>query len=342
MQLKLANNLNPHGPGEAARAAMIEACGRANVYQDGAVDRLAERIAAIHDVARSSVYVSPGSTALLRAATAGFTGPTRGLIVGAPTFELPADVAQARGVPVETIPLTSTGLLDLAAMRARASGAGLIYVCNPNNPTGGAHPLDALADFAGAVRAHASDAVIVVDEAYLDYATDPAMTSAAALTRCDTRVLVVRTFSKIHGLAGLRIGYAIGHPELLRTLERLMSRRAVSGASAEAASAALDDADNIARQVALNQSARDYTTQAFQSAGFTVMPSQANFVMIDVRRDADLAREMCGRFGIQLARAFPPLTQHVRLSIGTMDEMKAAVTAMRSVLKLPSDAHVLR
>jgi histidinol-phosphate aminotransferase len=342
MQLKLADNINPYGPGEAARAAMLDACRRANVYQDGAIDRLAARIAEVHDVPRRSVYVSPGSTALLRAATVGFTDPSRGLVVGAPTFELPGDVAQASGVSVDAVPLTPTGLLDLAAMRARAHGAGLIYVCNPNNPTGGAHPLDALADFAGAVRANGADAVIVFDEAYLDYATDASMTSAVALTKCDSRVLVFRTFSKIHGLAGLRVGYAIGHPEVLRTLERGMSRRAVSGASAQAALAALDDAEHIARQVALNRSARDYTTEAFQRAGVAVMPSQANFVMIDVRRDAALVRAMCGRFGIQLARVFPPLMHHVRTSIGTMEEMQAAVKAMRSILKVPSDAHVLR
>lgn len=342
MQLKLADNINPYGPGEAARAAMLDACLRANVYQDGAIDRLAARIAEIRDVPRRTVFVSPGSTALLRAAVWGFTTPSRGLVAAAPTFELPADVARASGVPVQEVALTPTGLLDLAAMRARARGAGLIYVCNPNNPTGGTHPLDALTDFAGAVRANGTDAVIVFDEAYLDYATDASMTSTVALTKCDPRVLVIKTFSKIHGLAGLRVGYAVGHTDLLRTLERRMSRRAVSGASARAALAALDDTEHIARQVALNRAARDYTIQAFQSAGFGVMPSQANFVMLDARRDAESVRAMCGRFGIQLARVFPPLVNHVRVSIGTMEEMQAAVKAMRGILKIPSDAHVMR
>lgn len=342
MQLQLANNTNPHGPGEAALAAMIEACRRANVYQDDAVDRLTERIAAFHDVPRRSVFVAPGSTALLRAATSALTDPSHGLMAGSPTYELPADVAQGNEVPIEAVQVTSTGLLDLAAMSARAQDAGLIYVCNPNNPTGGTHPLDALTDFAAAVRAKSADAVIVFDEAYLDYASDASMASAVPLTRCDKRVLVLRTFSKIHGLAGLRVGYAVGHPEVLRRLERRMSHRAVSGASARAALAALEDSENIARQIALNRAARQHTIQAFRKAGYGVMPSHANFVMIDVRRDAALFREKCGRFGIQLARVFPPLMNHVRVSIGTMEEMTLGVKAMLSILAVRSDTHVPR
>jgi histidinol-phosphate aminotransferase len=335
--LRLGSNENSGGLCPAARQAFLAAADEANRYPGRAGSVLVEALAARHQVDPSWIYVTPGSGELLRAASAAFTSPSRALVTAAPSFEAPARVAELMGAPVRAIPVTADGHLDLAAMADKASGAGLFFVCNPNNPTGSHVPAAAVAAFVAAVRAAAPEARVLVDEAYFEYVDDPGYATAVPLAVADSRVVVTRTFSKLFGMAGLRVGYAIAHPETLAALRTSGAGGVMTGglssASLAAAGAALADASHVATERARNAAVHRYTRQAFEAAGFRVLPSSANFVMVDVKRDAGAFAGECRRHQIVVARPFPPLTTHVRLTLGTMAEMQEAVPAMLTMLR---------
>jgi histidinol-phosphate aminotransferase len=242
------------------------------------------------------------------------------------------------GAPVRSVPVLASGSLDLGGMAAQAEGAGLFFVCNPNNPTGGVSTAEAITDFVARVRRVAPEAVLLMDEAYHDYVDDPGYASAIALVRSDPRILVSRTFSKIYGMAGMRVGYAVAQPATLGALRRGLSQGALSNVSVGAALASLADRDHHARQRTLNREAKTFTRKAFEDAGFRVLPSEANFVMVDVRRHAGSFAAACRDVGVFIARPFPPLDRHARVTIGTMDDMQRAMAAMLPILASPSSA----
>jgi histidinol-phosphate aminotransferase len=336
--IRIGSNENPHGLGRSARAAIAEALAEANRYPFDTIARLNAAVAASHDVSRDWVALTPGSGEILRAATVAFTSSNRALVAATPTFEAPARTAGATGATVRNVPVLASGSLDLEAMASQAAGAGLFFVCNPNNPTGGVSSADAVRDFIARVRRTAPDAVLLMDEAYHDYVDDPGYASAIALVRTDPRILVSRTFSKIYGMAGLRVGYAVAQPDTLDAMRRVLSQGSLSNVSTAAALAAFTDRDDHARQRALNRDTKAFTRKAFEDAGFRVLPSEANFVMVDVRRDVSSFGASCRAAGVSIARPFPPLRTHARITIGTPEEMQRAVPAMLSALQTPSSA----
>jgi histidinol-phosphate aminotransferase len=340
--IRLGSNENPTGLCPAARQAYLAAIEEANRYPGGAGGMLAGAIAERHQVDSSWVYITPGSGELLRAATVAFTSPTRALVTAAPSFEAPARVAEMTGAPVRSVRVTEDGGLDLTAMAASAEGAGLFFLCNPNNPTGGHVTATAVAAFVAKVKAAAPDARVLVDEAYFDYVGDPAYASAVPLAIADRRVLVTRTFSKLFGMAGLRVGYAIAHPETLAALRPSgaggIMTGGMCGASLAAAAAALADTAHVAAERTRNDAVRRFTRGRFEAAGYRVLPSSANFVMIDIKRSAGAFAGLCRQQQIYVARPFPPLTTCVRVTIGTMSEMEEAVPAMLALLRAPASA----
>ena len=333
--IRIGSNENPVGLCPAAKEAFLGAAAEANRYPGRAGQALMDAIAKQHQVEPAWILVTPGSGELLRAATVAYTGPAKSLVVAAPTFEAPGRVAAALGAPVQAVPVTGDGRLDLDAMAAKAAGAGLFFVCNPNNPTGSHVATASVAAFVARTKAAAPESRILVDEAYFEYVDDPAYTSAVPLIATDKRVLVTRTFSKIFGMAGLRVGYVIAHPDTIADLRKQGSSGTLTGASLAAAAAALSDPSHLGPERARNTAARAFTREKFETAGFRVLPSSANFVMIDIKRDAGAFQALCRQQQIQIARPFPPLTTCVRVSIGTMAEMQEAVPAMLSLLAAP-------
>ncbi|MGH9160974.1 MAG: pyridoxal phosphate-dependent aminotransferase [Vicinamibacteraceae bacterium] len=336
--LRLSSNENSYGPGPAALDALRRSLTDANRYPSARTSALRAALATMHEVGEERIVLAPGSGEILRATTLAFTSPSHGLVTAAPTFEAPSRAAALVGAPVDAVPVQASGVLDLASMAARAHGAGLFFVCNPNNPTGGSTSHEAVTDFVARVRRAAPDAVILVDEAYYEYVEDSSYATAVPLTRTDPRVIVSRTFSKIHGMAGLRVGYAIGHPDTLSTMERQLARNGLSSASAAAALASLEDQQHLQRQRARNREARAFTREAYERAGYRVLPSEANFLMVDVRRDAGSFQHLCREAGLAIARPFPPLGTHARITIGTMDEMRRALEITLPLLSTPSSA----
>jgi len=334
--IRLDSNENPNGPGTVALDAMRNAFDTSNRYPDLAEDTLARQIAAMHGVAPEQVLLGCGSTELLHMAVLAFTSPSPALalITAAPTFEEVVSVATVTGAPVVAVPVDRDLKLDLGAMARAASGAGLVYVCNPNNPTATVHGAPAISDFIAQLQRQSPHTRILIDEAYHEYVEEPAYATAIPLAAKQERVIVTRTFSKVFGLAGMRIGYAIAGKETIRSLGRWQLPSAVSALSAAAALATVNDQARIERERSLNHAARDFTRQSFESAGYTVVQPNANFMMIDIRRDAKEFQAACLARKVLVGRPFPPLNNYARISIGTMDEMQRATAIFREVLRM--------
>jgi histidinol-phosphate aminotransferase len=326
------SNENPNGPGPAALAAMSRGFSTVSRYPDSPEDDVRDAVARRHGIASENVLMGCGSTEILRMAVDAFCSPARGLVTPAPTFEWPEERARQAGFPVTSIPVDGALLVDLRRMAEAAPGSGLIYVCNPNNPTATAHSARAMKDFVASVRKASPDTTILIDEAYFEYVDASTCSSALPIAMDDTHVVVAKTFSKIFGMAGLRLGYAVGAADTLRTMERHKIPSGVNLLAAVGAAASVGDLDHLEHERSLNRAAKDYTRRYFESAGFKVVPSETNFIMVDIRRDSGAFRDACRARGVRIGRPFPPLTTHTRISIGTLDEMHRAVEVFREVL----------
>jgi histidinol-phosphate aminotransferase len=329
--IRLDSNENPYGPAPGVVEAIRAALGEAGRYPDAPAAALREAIARAHGVPTECVVCGCGSTEILRMAVLAFTSAGRPLVTAAPSFEDPARYAAALGSPVVRVPVGADLALDLEAMGAKAAGAGLVYVCNPNNPTA---TVRAAADVRRLVERALADpsAAVLIDEAYHEYVEDPRHATAIPLALDRPRVAVARTFSKVHGMAGLRVGYAVGGEATMEALARHRVGDSINLAGAAAALASLGGADHVARQVRLNREARDLARRFFEGAGFRVGPSETNFLMVDVRRDAAEFRAACRARGVLVGRPFPPLATYARISMGTMDEMRRAIEVFREGL----------
>jgi histidinol-phosphate aminotransferase len=281
------------------------------------------------------VALGCGSSEILEAAVSAFTSRESGLVTASPTFELPADRARETGAPVVEVRVDAQGRLDLEAMLDRAAGSGLIYLCNPNNPTSTAHAAGDVQAFIERVHARSPGTTVLVDEAYHEYVETPAYATAVPLATEDPRVLVARTFSKIHGMAGMRVGYVAGQPSTLRRLSPWLGGLTMNVLAAAAARASVGDVAHIEAQRALNREAKAFTLEVLARAGCTAYTSDANFVMVDVGRDCRSFASACASRHVRVARPFPPLDRHVRITLGTLEEMRHAAVVFGEVLSTP-------
>jgi histidinol-phosphate aminotransferase len=218
----------------------------------------------------------------------------------------------------------------------QAVGAGLVYFCNPNNPTGTAHNAAAVERFVRRITRESPDTVIHIDEAYMDYTHDAAVSTASALTQELPRVFISKSLSKAHGMAGLRIGYGVGQQPTVSAIAQASSLGSMNTLSAAAAIASLEDPSHIEAEVAENARVRDFTLQSFRKLGYEANEPHTNHVFLDLGRPASRFREACRALGVEVGRDFPPMeSTHTRVSLGTMDEMRRAVDVFRKVLERP-------
>ena len=262
-----------------------------------------------------------------------FTSATRHLVTPAPTYETPARYAATFGVPHQAVDVNSALALDLPAMLVRARGAGVVYVCNPNNPTGAVVPASTVSMFVERLAVESPQTVVLVDEAYHEYVDDPSYKTSIPLTLRCKNVIVSRTFSKVYGMAGLRCGYGVGHPESMAKMMPFRLASSVNHLALAASLSAAGDREFVERERTLNREARAYTRRVFEQLGYNVAPSEANFVFVDLRQDARFFREACQRSGVLVGRSFPPLSAYARITIGTMDEMQRASAVFTRVLR---------
>lgn len=331
-QIRLMSNENPNGPVPAAIRAVTEGFHEAAYYPAFLEPRVVNALADTQGVPRERIMLGSGSGEILRLAVQAFCSPTRHLVTATTTFESPAEFAAVLGVPVRAVPLDDAMRLNLPGMLREVPGAGLLFVCNPNNPTGHVYGAEDIARFVRAALAADPNVVILMDEAYHEFVDDPAYASAVSMIASEPRVFVSRTFSKIYGLAGMRIGYAFGQPSTLARMGRLRLPNAVSTLAQLAAVASLGDEAQLRREQQLNRDARAFTLRWFRERGYSVQDSHTNFVFVDVRRTTARFAADCLRQDVIVGRPFPPYVNHSRISIGTMDEMRQAVEVFGRVL----------
>lgn len=321
----------PYGPSPAAQQAArdsIAGCGRYRFALAGQVrDAFIEqaRISADH------VRLYPGSSEPLNRAAVLWTGPLAGLVVADPTFETLGEVAAAHGAHVQKVPLRDDGAHDMRAMvaAAHARPTGLLYVCNPNNPTGSISPPDELAW----LLAHKPASTrVLLDEAYLQYSEQPSLIAQVA-QRDD--LIVLRTFSKLYGMAGLRLGVAAAHPDRLRELASLGDNPLPVPALA-AALASLRDPQLIPQRRLQNAKVRQATIAWLGKRGFSCVRSEANCFVVDVQRDGSAFAKAMADNGVVIGRSWPIWPQRVRVTVGTEEEMAAFRNAFAKVAGVPA------
>ncbi len=328
--IRLDSNENPYGPSPAARAAIVKALADGGRYPS--TQELIVAIAAANGAGPPNVLPTVGATEGLVISAKAFTRADAPLITTAPSYGAIANATEQLGNPVVRLALQADGRLDLGAMADRAKGAGFVYLCNPNNPTGALTPAAELREFITRVVTASPETTVVVGEAYHEYIESPAYASAVPEALGNPRVLVNRTFSKLYGLAGMRLGYLIGQEE---TLRRVSAHRVPLGANAAAIAAATavlaDNAERI-RQRDLNREGREKTERFFASRGWHFYPAEANYLFIDVRRDIVAFRAACQAKGLVIGRPYPPADNWARLTIGTPEEMERAFAILDTVL----------
>jgi histidinol-phosphate aminotransferase len=336
-EIRINSNENPLGPGRAALDAIVGTFPEAGRYPFNSTPSegdLAEAVAAKFKAKRENVVMGAGSQEILKSAMRAFTSPARGLVTAGPSFETCPGMAKKLGHPLTEVRVDSAFRLDIEPMIAAAKGAGLVFFNNPNNPTATVHGATTVADFVERVRKTSPDTVVLIDEAYHDYVTDPSYRTAVPLALETPNVLVVRTFSKAYGMAGMRIGYGIGRADTISKLARLKMPYNVSVFGIVAAITSLHDQTHIDEEVARNTEVRAFTVKALDDLGFTPTSSQANFLFVGIQRPAKEFRDACAKAGVFVGRDFPPFEKtHARISIGTMDEMVRATDVFRNVLR---------
>jgi histidinol-phosphate aminotransferase len=339
--IRISSNENPLGPGKAAIDAILGKFPEANRYPFNSTPLDADLeilIAKLNNGKRENVVLGVGSQELLKNAAHVFMSPTRHLVVPSPTYGDPAGFAQnVLKYTVKSAPVVEKTLkTDLSALLPLVKGAGLVYLCNPNNPTATINSAQEIKDFIAEVRKISPTTAILLDEAYSDYATDPSFATAIPTALSTPNVVVARTFSKAYGMAGVRIGYAIGDAATIRKMAAYRMPYNVNTFGVAAAVASLKDPAHIKDESARNKAVRDFTVKALADLGYKSTDSQTNFIFTDIGKTMTAAqfRDACAAKGVMVGRDFPPLEkQWARISLGTMEEMQKATDVFRSVLK---------
>lgn len=314
-------NENPEGPPPSAIEAMREVLTSSGRYHYQEFGGIYAAVARSEGFEPDQVLVGAGSTEILHCAVDVFTSPTRPLIYVEPTYETPGAIVRALGRRAIAVPQTAAYAADVKRMAAEAekAGGGLIYICNPNNPTSAITTKEDIAWLAGYLPA---DTVLLVDEAYIHFSQDPRLESALRYVREGKDVIVARTFSKIYGMAGLRVGFGIAKPDFIG---RMMPFRdnVISIVSARAAVTALAEAQTLVPQRrARFTKIRGDLCAWLKERNVKFIDPHANFLMIDVKRDVrQFIPELLSR-GVAPGRPFPPMNNMLRVSIGAESDME--------------------
>jgi histidinol-phosphate aminotransferase len=305
--------------------------------------QLTEAICAHFKVKPENVLLSEGSTEILRAATQVFTAKTKPLVGTIPTYEECAGYAELIGNPVHGVKLSSEFKIDLDPFLAQSKGAGLVFYCNPNNPTATYVGAKATRDFLSKLNSASPETTVLIDEAYFDYVTDPDHETHVPLAVENPRIIVARTFSKAYGMAGLRQGYAIAHPDTIKKMRPWVGSSGTGSLNvfgmAAATVAIAQDASFTTNERNRNKAVRDMATKWFNDHGMKPTDCQANFMFVNIGTPAKAFREACRAKGVMVARDFPPFEKtHARITLGTMEEMTKAVQVFGEVLAKKSTA----
>lgn len=324
---KLSSNENQLGPSPKAVEAMIRCAANSHLYPDFFAIDLRSKIADKFGVGKENVITACGSSMILELLGQVFVQPQDEVIFCVPTFMLYASITTGNdGIPV-MLPLNDKLEYDLDAMlHAINEKTKMVMICNPNNPTGTALSGKQIREFIKKVPDHI---LIVVDEAYIEFADRPDIETMLPLVKEKENVIVLRTFSKIYGLAGLRVGYGIAAPEMIDLLSRKLPAFNTNKAAVEAAKASLEDEEYVKKSYQMIVKGRKYLTEEFKKLGFTVYESQTNFIYVNTHTNPTLVSDELEKKGIIIRGNF----DYTRITIGTMEQNKKIIKCMKEFVR---------
>ncbi|MGY4537117.1 histidinol-phosphate aminotransferase [Mucilaginibacter sp. UYNi724] len=330
LKARLLANENPFGPSPAAKKAIADSLDKSYQYPFMLGSQLSGKIAKYEGVAMKNIILDSGSTPLLHAAAICYTKGGKSVITGDPSYDdLPTYAEEFDGKWVK-VPLTADYKLDLDAMEAKVdANTGMVYICNPNNPTATVVDTEKLKAFCDRVS---KKTMVFVDEAYIDYLPDPQSTTMISQLKAGNNIIIARTFSKLYGFAGLRLGYVIAQPETIKTLKQYGSDGFnISSTTLAAAVAAYQEKDFLAETLKKTNESKEYLYSVLKKEGYTYISSSANFVMFPIKMDGKkFSTEMFKRsIGIRDWKLNGQ--DWCRISIGRMDEMEAFAAAFKEI-----------
>jgi len=330
---KLSFNENPYGPSASVMKAMTNAFKYGNRYNypDGAI---ADELAKHHGVPRDNILLGAGSSEILDVVGRTFLEGDRKVIGVEPSFSAVYEHATGIKADVLRLPLLGDYRQDIAAMISAANrnhrDVGFVYVCNPNNPTG---RIVTSAEIRQLLDGIPGDVPVLIDEAYHHFVDDPAYSTSVPYVLDGRPVIIARTFSKIAGLAGMRLGYAVG-PRYLIERMRPHATGSINAIVKWGGVAALRDTASQAAVKTVTMELRARTVSELAGLGFSVIPSEANFFMVDIRRPVQPVIDEFKKKGVLVGRPFPPMNKHLRVSIGTPSEMARFSVAFREIFAI--------
>lgn len=327
--IHLNYNESPYGPSPLVMAALARTPLSAARYADHREPELIAEIAQLHRTNAESIVLGCGSTEVLKMAADAFLAPGRLVIAAQPTFEAIFDFAGITRARSMTVPLTADHRHDLDRMAKACSGRrGIVYICNPNNPTGTIVSRAEIEQFVARVP---RSMMVVIDEAYHDFVEDPRYSSSDVLIARAPNVIVVRTFSKIQGLAGMRLGYAVAAPQTAAALQQRRVPTNINAAVLDAGLASLRDRTFLDAQRKRFNDTKRWLCEQLQQEGRRFIPSESNFVMIDTGSDVGPLVQAFKARGMLVGRRFPSMPTWLRVSIGTPEQINTFASWLREL-----------
>jgi histidinol-phosphate aminotransferase len=320
-------NENPLGPCAAARTALTDIIPQAGRYRFDLRHDLMEAFAASMGVKSNYVLPFAGSSEPLHFTIIAYTSPTKSFVNANPTYEAGFMAARARGAREVKVPLTAKYAHDVKAMIDAAPDAGVFYICSPNNPTGTVTPH---VDIEYLVEHKPKGSIVMVDEAYLHFCDEP---SAVDLVNAGKDVVVLRTFSKIYGMAGVRCGFAIARPDILEEVDRFAGENPMPVTSCAAAIASLKDASVVPERKRQTAKTRNETFAWLDKGGYKYIPSESNCFLLDTGRAGREVIAAMAKQNVYIGRVWPIYPTWVRITVGTPDEMGQFQVAFDKVMK---------
>ena len=333
--IRLSSNENLRGPSPKVIEALKQHPSK-NLglgYPPPTLASFVDTVAEFSGAKPENVIISTGSGEILTAAVMAYCSPDRALVTADPSYSSPNGTAQSIKAPVKLTPVDARLRLDLEALMRGAIGAGLVFLCNPNNPTSSVHTMSDIERAVRTIKERSPQTGILIDEAYLEYATLPGSGSMVKLALELPGVFISRTFSKAYGMAGMRMGYAVGQPQTMTKVGKAWGLGSINELQAVAGIAALKDTTHMEWEKGENKRVRDWTQAQFKAMGFESPESQTNFIFVNIRKPAVQFRDACRAQGVAVGRDFPPMEKtYARISLGTMEDMQKAMVVFKQVL----------
>ncbi len=325
--VRINANENPLGPCAAARSALVAIIPETGRYRFNSAEEFVKLYAQSVGVGADQVRIFAGSSEPLHYTVMAFTSPKASYVTADPGYEAGMFAAERAGARVVKVPLTKTYAHDVRAMIAAAPDAGVFYVCTPNNPTG---TLTSLSDIEYLLENKPKGSIVLVDEAYIHFCDAP---SAIELVKTGHDLIVLRTFSKLYGMAGLRCGFAIGRADLVEKVENYGGGNPMPVTAIAAASASLKDPQLVPERKRINTEIREETFQWLDRNGYSYIPSVSNCFMLDTKRPAKEVIAAMAQQNVFIGRIWPVMPTYARITVGTREEMNQFQVALQKVMK---------